>query len=198
MVEDDTKLNFEDFAKTDHEIEYDSIVIGYSPTYLDYKHLNLAYQLLLKQPSIQERSKSIGNNQSVIIVVVRIDFDWEKLIAMHKGMKMETESGLSLGPGPFINMLETVTKRKSVIIGKPNKIFFKTGLHSECDADEAVMIGDDINDDVLGAEAVGINGILVQSGKYRNGDELNATNYFTDLYGAIEAILIHNQKSSSE
>merc|ERR1712176_361985 len=111
----------------------------------------------------------------------------------HKGMKMETESGLSLGPGPFINMLETVTKRKSVVIGKPNEIFFKTGLHSECDADEAVMIGDDI----LGAEAVGINGILVQSGKYRDGDELNATNYFTDLYGAVEAILIHNQKSSS-
>lgn len=116
---------------------------------------------------------------------------------MHKGMKMETESGLSLGPGPFINMLETVTKRKSVIIGKPNEIFFKTGIRSECDADEAVMIGDDINDDVLGAEAVGINGILVQSGKYRDGDELNATNYFTDLYGAVEAILIHNQKSSN-
>lgn len=66
-------MNFEDFANTDPDIEYDSIVIGYSPTYLDYKHLNLAYQLLLKQPSIQERSKS--NNRSVIIVAGRIDFD---------------------------------------------------------------------------------------------------------------------------
>ena len=73
MVEDDTKLNFEDFANTDSDIEYDSIVIGYSPTYLDYKHLNLAYQLLLKQPSIQECSKS--KNHSANIVAGRIDFD---------------------------------------------------------------------------------------------------------------------------
>ena len=112
---------------------------------------------------------------------------------MHKGMKMETESGLSLGPGPFINMLEAVTNRKAVIIGKPNEIFFRTGLSSDCEPDEAVMIGDDINDDVLGAEAAGINGILVQSGKYRQGDELKAKNYYTDLYSAVEAILAHNE-----
>ena len=112
---------------------------------------------------------------------------------MHKGMKMETESGLSLGPGPFINMLETVTNRKAVIIGKPNGIFFRTGLSSDCEPGEVVMIGDDINDDVLGAEAVGINGLLVQSGKYRQGDELKAINYYTDLYSAVEAILAHNE-----
>ena len=112
---------------------------------------------------------------------------------MHKGMKMQTENGLSLGPGPFINMLENVSNRKAVVIGKPNEIFFKTGLESDCDADEAVMIGDDINDDVLGAETAGINGILVQTGKYRKGDEFNATNYFQDLYSAVEAILSHNK-----
>ena len=125
--------------------------------------------------------------------MVRTDIEFKKLIAMHKGMKMQTENGLSLGPGPFINMLENVSNRKAVVIGKPNEIFFKTGLESDCDADEAVMIGDDINDDVLGAEAAGINGILVQTGKYRKGDELNATNYFQDLYSAVEAILSHNK-----
>ena len=56
LIEDDTKLNFDNFAE--QKTDYDSIVIGYSPTYLDYKHLNLAYQLLLTQPNIQENSKS--------------------------------------------------------------------------------------------------------------------------------------------
>ena len=58
MVEDETRLNFEDFKlhdRSDNEDEnkYDSIVIGYSPTYLNYEYLNLAYQLILKQPDIQ-------------------------------------------------------------------------------------------------------------------------------------------------
>jgi ribonucleotide monophosphatase NagD (HAD superfamily) len=34
-------------------------------------------------------------------------------------------------------------------------------------ADQVAMVGDDINNDVLGAQAVGINGVLVRTGKYR-------------------------------
>jgi ribonucleotide monophosphatase NagD (HAD superfamily) len=35
------------------------------------------------------------------------------------------------------------------------------------------MIGDDTRDDIGGAQAVGIRGILVKTGKYSAGDEKN-------------------------
>ena len=37
------------------------------------------------------------------------------------------------------------------------------------------MIGDDAQDDVAGAKAIGCKGILVRTGKYRPGDEERAT-----------------------
>ena len=43
-------------------------------------------------------------------------------------------------------------------MGKPSSLFFETALL--CDPDSAVMIGDDFNDDCLGAEKCGIAGLL--------------------------------------
>ncbi|MFC2088764.1 HAD hydrolase-like protein, partial [Calditrichota bacterium] len=37
-------------------------------------------------------------------------------------------------------------------------------------ANEVVMIGDDIESDIKGAEAMGIRGVLVQTGKFRKQD----------------------------
>ena len=37
------------------------------------------------------------------------------------------------------------------------------------DADRAAMVGDDIVNDILGAQAAGLTGILVRTGKYRDG-----------------------------
>jgi ribonucleotide monophosphatase NagD (HAD superfamily) len=37
-------------------------------------------------------------------------------------------------------------------------------------ADRAVMVGDDIDSDVLGAQASGITGVLVRTGKFRAAD----------------------------
>ena len=37
------------------------------------------------------------------------------------------------------------------------------------------MVGDDVKDDVIGAKAIGCKGILVRTGKYRQGDEVTAS-----------------------
>jgi ribonucleotide monophosphatase NagD (HAD superfamily) len=39
------------------------------------------------------------------------------------------------------------------------------------DADRVAMVGDDMVNDILGAQAAGLTGILVRTGKYRDGDE---------------------------
>jgi hypothetical protein len=50
-------------------------------------------------------------------------------------------------------------------------------MNSHVRADEAVMIGDDVQQDVCGALAVGMRGVLVRTGKYRTGDEATAGTY---------------------
>ena len=57
-------------------------------------------------------------------------------------------------------------------MGKPAVAFFEAVLDSmSCKPENAVMVGDDLQNDVGGAQANGIRGILVRTGKYRRADE---------------------------
>ena len=64
-------------------------------------------------------------------------------------------------------------------MGKPESSFFLAAVagmtHSPSEPplspSECIMIGDDAMDDILGAQTAGIKGILVKTGKYREGDE---------------------------
>ena len=61
-----------------------------------------------------------------------------------------------------------------------------------CNADEAAMIGDDVEADVNGAIAAGLTGILVQTGKYGSGDDDRLTDggvIATDVAAAVERLL---------
>jgi len=64
-----------------------------------------------------------------------------------------------------------------------------------CEPNECVMIGDDVRDDVGGAINAGMKGILVQTGKYRNGDEttidLPPECVARDFPHAVDLILSH-------
>jgi ribonucleotide monophosphatase NagD (HAD superfamily) len=58
-----------------------------------------------------------------------------------------------------------------MVLGKPARAFFEAALaRLELSAAAAWMIGDDIKTDVGGAQAAGLNGVLVKTGKYREGD----------------------------
>ncbi|XP_049946338.1 uncharacterized protein LOC126428447 isoform X2 [Schistocerca serialis cubense] len=87
-----------------------------------------------------------------------------------QGRYYKRSDGLALGPGPFVKGLEYATNVKPEVVGKPTELFFRTALGG-VPADEAVMIGDDVRDDIDGAQQVGIRGYLVQTGKYRPGDK---------------------------
>ncbi|HEY3209533.1 MAG TPA: HAD hydrolase-like protein, partial [Actinomycetota bacterium] len=51
--------------------------------------------------------------------------------------------------------------------GKPSREFFEAGLKSLGFAAESVaMVGDDVENDVLAAQSLGIMGILVRTGKF--------------------------------
>ena len=77
-----------------------------------------------------------------------------------------------LDAGPFVAALEYAAGVEAVLLGKPSPEFFGSVLaEMGLGAGEALMVGDDFEADVGGAQAAGIPGILVRTGKYRRGDE---------------------------
>lgn len=91
-----------------------------------------------------------------------------KLIAIHKNRFWQTEHGLQMDIGAFIHGLEYTTRSEAMIIGKPSKAFFEIAIATLPMAHkDVIMIGDDIDADIGGAQLAGLSGILVQTGKYR-------------------------------
>ena len=104
------------------------------------------------------------------------------------------DGGLSLDAGPFVAALEFASGRRAEIIGKPAAAFFRAALESlGVEAGAAAMVGDDVESDVGGAMAAGLAGLLVRTGKYREGDETRIepapTHLADDLARAVDWIL---------
>jgi HAD superfamily hydrolase (TIGR01458 family) len=91
-----------------------------------------------------------------------------KLVAMHRNKYWQTENGLRMDIGAFVAGLEYVAGCEAMVIGKPSQEFFKLAIQSlGLPTPNVAMIGDDIEADVGGAQAAGLTGILVRTGKYR-------------------------------
>ncbi|XP_067005862.2 haloacid dehalogenase-like hydrolase domain-containing protein 2 [Anabrus simplex] len=141
MLEEAAMADFSDIEFPDGE--YDSVVVGLAPSMFDYYNLTKAFRLLLKGAP---------------------------LIAIHESKYYKKKEGLVLGPGPFVKGLQYAADCKSEVVGKPSPTFFQSAL-GNIDPRQAVMIGDDVRIDIGGAQELGMQGILVQTGKYRPGDE---------------------------
>ncbi|MGW1893819.1 HAD-IIA family hydrolase [Streptomyces sp. NPDC002004] len=93
-----------------------------------------------------------------------------RLVAMHRNLNWRTEDGLQLDVGAFLLGLERAAGVEAEITGKPSPAFFATALaRLGAPPADAVMIGDDVESDVLAAQRSGITGVLVRTGKYRPG-----------------------------
>ena len=94
------------------------------------------------------------------------------LVGMHRNLFWKTSEGWELDGGAYIAGLEEAADTVATICGKPEKAYFDSALALlGVTADRAAMVGDDLVNDILGAQAAGLTGILVRTGKYREGDE---------------------------
>jgi HAD superfamily hydrolase (TIGR01458 family) len=90
-----------------------------------------------------------------------------ELVAMHRNLFWRTEEGLQLDSGAFLVGLERAAGVEAVVVGKPAPEFFAAALrHVEAPAAAAVMVGDDVEADVVGGQAAGMTGVLVRTGKF--------------------------------
>ena len=90
------------------------------------------------------------------------------LIALQRNRYWRREDGLSLDAGPFVAALEYASGKSATVVGKPAMSFFRLALEVlELPSREVAMVGDDAEADVAGAQAAGLRGIQVRTGKYR-------------------------------
>lgn len=116
------------------------------------------------------------------------------LIALGANRYYQASEGLQLDMGAFVAALEYAVRRKAEYTGKPSPSFFKTALQAlNVSGVNAVMIGDDLENDIGAAQRVGLRGILVRTGKYRSRDEtdrrIHANFVADDFAAAVDQVL---------
>jgi HAD superfamily hydrolase (TIGR01458 family) len=122
------------------EKDADVVVIGGAEELLTYEAMNEAFRMLMNGAD---------------------------LLAMHTNTYWRTSEGLRLDSGPYVHALELATGKQATVLGKPSQAFFEQALRSiDVTASAAIMVGDDIQNDIGGAQAAGIRGVLVCTGKH--------------------------------
>lgn len=112
---------------------------------------------------------------------LRYLLDGAKLIALGMSRYWQADDGPRLDVGPIASALTFATGQHLIVMGKPATYFFTLARRDlAVEPDECVMVGDDIVTDIDGAQAVGMRGVLVRTGKFR----------VQDLGGAVTPDLI--------
>ena len=99
-------------------------------------------------------------------------YDWMAqgvpVVAMHRSMSWTTTDGLRIDTGMYLHGMEECSGRKATAVGKPApEGFLSAAGRLGVDTDEMYMVGDDLNNDVLAGQVVGMTGVLVRTGKFR-------------------------------
>ncbi len=111
-----------------------------------------------------------GFNADVMNEAFGLLMDGARLMALQHNRYWQHADGLRLDVGAWASALEYATGKTAITVGKPSNEFFRTALAEiGGTVENAVMVGDDIEADVNGAQTCGIQGVLVRTGKYRPG-----------------------------
>jgi HAD superfamily hydrolase (TIGR01450 family) len=90
------------------------------------------------------------------------------VVAMHRSTSWNTSEGLRVDTGMYLVGLEETSGRKATAVGKPAPGgFLAAASRLGVDPEEMYVIGDDLNNDVLAGQVVGMTGVLVRTGKFR-------------------------------
>ncbi|XP_061763564.1 phospholysine phosphohistidine inorganic pyrophosphate phosphatase isoform X2 [Nerophis ophidion] len=145
------------------------VVIGDAAQKFSYENLNEAFRVL-------------------------IGLEKPLLFSLGKGKYYKETDGLKLDVGVYMKALEYACDVEAEVIGKPSAQFFQSVLDDMAlQSHEVVMIGDDLVNDVGGAQQCGMKGVQVRTGKYRPSDEnhptVTADGTVDNLARAVDVIL---------
>lgn len=124
----------------------DAVVVGDLGRDWTFDRLNSAFRCLMQTPA-------------------------PKLVALGMTRYWRAADGLRLDTAPFVMALAHASGIEPVVLGKPAPAFFAAALgRLGITAAATWMLGDDVKSDVGGAQAAGMRGILVRTGKFRPPD----------------------------
>ena len=93
------------------------------------------------------------------------------LYCLHKNRWWQTADGPRLDAGAFVAGLEYAADTEATVLGKPSAAYFAAALEAlDAEAELTWMIGDDLENDCVGAHRHGMKTILVRTGKFRPDD----------------------------
>jgi HAD superfamily hydrolase (TIGR01450 family) len=103
-------------------------------------------------------------------------------VAMHRNKWWLTDRGTTLDAGALVAGLEFSTDRRATVTGKPSATFFAAGVRAltpetgrpRLRRAEVAMVGDDVWNDVLGAQRAGLRGAFVHGGKHGDAELADA------------------------
>lgn len=104
-----------------------------------------------------------------------------QLLALHKNRFWQKEDGLHLDLGTWVAALEYASGTQAKVFGKPSQDFFSHICQAmQTEPHHTLMVGDDIESDIQGAQQAGLKTALVQTGKY-NADFIRSTGIQPDF-----------------
>src|SRR5262245_38878145 len=129
----------------------------------------------------------------MVEAALRMIIGGAKLIATNLDPNCPTEAGLRPGCGATVAMLETASGVKAFSVGKPSPYMLRAARKElGLTTDQAVVIGDTMETDILGGVQLGFKTILVLSGGTRREDLPNYAYRHDKVVGSI-ADLSHDQ-----
>ena len=146
-VAEATKIDFTDLEVASPDAQHvDAVVIGDLGTDWTFELLNAAFQQLMVSPAPQ-------------------------LIALGLTRYWKTPNGLQLDVGAFVKALEYPSGSEARVCGKPSPSFFEAAAKQlQLKPEHLIMIGDDIQGDIHGAQQAGLKALQVRTGKFRETD----------------------------
>ena len=115
--------------------------------------------------------------------------DGAEFVALQRNRFGQEADGLSLDAGPFVAALEYASGKTATVVGKPEPAFFGAAVRDlGLEAKDVAMVGDDPETDVAGAQAAGLRGIQVKTGKYRPGSTGEPNAEIEDIAGLPEIL----------
>ena len=139
LLAEETFEEFEDFDLDD--ANPDSVVVGDLGEAWTYDRLNSAFRALM---------------------------GGARLVAIQKNRFWDPGHGLCLDAGPFIAALEYACGREAVLVGKPSTPFFVTAAeYLGVSIDRVAVVGDSVENDVVGGQSAGCLGVAVRTGTFR-------------------------------
>ena len=104
-------------------------------------------------------------NYEVITKAVRLVLNGARLIATNSDLTGPTEFGIAPACRSLVAPIELATGKKAYFMGKPNPLMMRTGLHLlGVHSEEAAMVGDRMDTDVIAGMESGLATVLVLSG----------------------------------